>query len=134
MKYSTDDIKLISLVENITRANVKDYFDGDALVFIIAQGELRKAIGDRGANVKRLEQMLKKRIKLVEHSPDLMQFIKNVIAPNQVSEIKQENKTITLYSKDLKNRGYLIGRAASTLRTNEKIVKQYFDIEEIKVI
>ena len=81
-----------------------------------------------------MEYMLKKRVKIVEYSSDLTQFIKNVVSPLELREIRTEDARIFLDAKDLKTRGLLIGRSASNLRFFESIVKRYFPIEEMRVI
>ncbi len=135
MKYTADNIKLISLFEKITRANVKDlFFHNDQPIFVVSEGELRKALGRENFNLKKIEGLLKKRIKIIEYSSSLLQFVLNVIAPIKVADIKEEGSKVILVSKDTKTRGYLIGRAAETLRSNEKIVKKYYPIEEIRVV
>lgn len=134
MKYDVEAIKLISLFEKITRARVKDLFIGDTPVFVVVEGDLRKALGKNNTNLQKIERLLKKRVKVVEFSSSRLQFVLNVIAPIRVADITQENNTVVLKSKDTKSRGYLIGRAGSTLRHFEKIVKTYYDIDEIKVV
>jgi len=52
----------------------------------------------------------------------------------KVVDIKQEEKVVVLTAADTKTRGILIGRQAQNLRNFEKIVKKYFDIDEIKVV
>ncbi|RJQ17038.1 NusA-like transcription termination signal-binding factor [Candidatus Woesearchaeota archaeon] len=132
--YTNDDIKLISLFEKITHAQVKDLFLQQQPIFVVAPGELGKALGKNKMNLFRLENMLKKRVKVVEFSDSVLQFVLNVIAPLKVTDIKQEDKIIILTGNDMKTRGYLIGRNASNLRNTEAIVKHYFPIDEIKVV
>lgn len=134
MKYNVDNIKLISLFEKITKARVKDLFMMSQPIFVVAEGDLRKALGNQNRNILRMEKLLNKKIKIIEYSSSLLQFVLNVIAPIKVADIKEENNKVIIVSKDTKSRGYLIGRAAEILRNNEKIVKKYYPIEEIRVI
>jgi len=135
MKYTAENIKLISLFEKITRAGVKDlFFQNDQPIFVVFEGDLRKALGRDNSTLKKIERLLKKKIKIVEYSSSLLQFVLNVIAPIKVADIKEEDNKIIISSKDTKTRGYLIGRAAQNLRNNEKIVKNYYDIDEIRVL
>ena len=135
MKYNSDTIKLISLFEKITHARLKDLFYQPGPIFVIEQGDLRKALGKDNANIKKLEHLLKKRIKIIEFSSSVLQFVLNVIAPIRVADIKEEDDKIIIVSKETKSRGYLIGRAASNLRNFEIIVKKYYPtVKEIKVV
>ena len=112
MKYTVDDIKLLSLFEGVTHAHVKDLFMGETPLFIIAEGQLGKALGRDKSNVLRLEHLLKKKVRMVEYSPMVLQFTLNMVAPLQIADIKQEGKIIIISGKDPRTNGLLIGRNA----------------------
>ena len=64
---------------------------------------------------------------------NMKEFVKNVIYPLKVTDIKEEEGVITLTPMDHQTRGMLIGRSAQNLRGFEDIVKRYFEITEMKV-
>lgn len=128
-------MQTIALFEQLTGAHVKDCVPSDEqVIFIVHEGESAKAIGRGGQHVRNLENKLKKRVKIVEYHTDVMQFVKNVVAPLELKEVKMEDSTVFLSAKDLKTRGLLIGRGASNLRLFEAIVQRYFPIKELRVI
>lgn len=132
--FDMDTMKIISLFQAITHASVKDCIsDDNELVFIVGPGELGKAIGKAGANVKRLSSALKRKIKIVEFSDQLFTFIKNLIQPLRVANVEESEGVVTLTPPDITTRGYLIGRGGSALRLLEERVKRHFPIKEIKV-
>ena len=60
--YNSDSMKFMSSFEMITRSRVKDLIiHNDILFFIVQPGEIRKAVGPKGANVRKLEKILKKK-------------------------------------------------------------------------
>jgi len=135
IKYDINLMKFISLFEGITRAAVKDCFElGERLVFIVKEGNIGKALGKGGSNIKRLERMLKKKLRIIEFNDDLHQFIQNVVYPSKVKDISEEEGVITITPPDSETRGYLIGRSAVNLNITKEIVKRYFDIKDIKVV
>ncbi len=128
-------MQTIALFEQLTGAHIKDCVPSDEqMIFIVHEGEMGKAIGKGGQNVRNLEYKLKKRVKVVEFHTDILQFVRNLVAPLELREAKLENAILFLSAKDLKTRGLLIGRGASNLRLFEAIVQRYFPIKEIKVI
>jgi len=132
--YDAALMKIMSLFENVTRARIKDCIIQDnQLLFVVQPNEIAKAIGPKGKNVKKLEAMLKKRIKIVEFNEEPATFIKGLVHPLQVREVNEEDGVFTITAADLKTRGLLIGRNASHLRAFESIVKRYFPIKELKV-
>lgn len=134
IKYDSDLIKLITLFESMTGAKVKDCISNEKLIFIIEENEMGKAIGKNGINIKRMENMLKKKIKLVEFSNDILQFVKNIIHPIGALAIKQEDGILAIRGKDANTRAMLIGRERQNITHLNEIVKRYFDIKEIKVV
>ncbi len=136
IKYDSSSIQLISMFERMTSAKLKDAFEIDNLqVFVVQPGFIGKAVGKKGANVKKLADMLKKNIKIIEYNPKIEVFAKNVTFPIIPARIEydQKEKILTLVPKDMLSRGLLIGKNAVKLRETEKIIKRFFDIEEVKV-
>ncbi len=136
IKYDSSSIQLISMFERMTSAKLKDAFEIDKLqVFVVQPGYIGKAVGKKGINVKKLADMLKKNIKIIEYNPKIEVFSKNVTFPIIPARIEydQKEKILTLIPKDMLSRGLLIGKNAVKLRETEKIIKRFFDVEEVKV-
>jgi len=131
--YDANVMQMMSMFEQMTRAQVKDCVTGNPVLFIVQEGEIAKAIGKGGQHVRNLEKRLKKRVKVVEFSSDLAQFLKNLVAPLALSKVERDGEKLIIAAKDLKTRGLLIGRNASNLRQYEAIVQRYFPITEIRV-
>lgn len=88
IKLSLDDIGYISLFENTTHAKVKDCFlneKKDKITFVVNEGQAGIAIGKGGANIKNLENKLKKKIEVIEFSEDPLKFVTNIFRPIKVS-------------------------------------------------
>ena len=127
-------MKSMQLFENLTRAKLKDCIANEGLIFIVEENEIGKAIGKGGSNVHRLEGLLNKRIKIVEFSSDVKQFIRNFIMPLEVKDVNEENGIITIFGPDTKTRGLLIGRDRKNLENLKDVVGRYFTVEDIKVM
>jgi len=64
IKYDENLIKYISVFESITNTKLKDCIaEDDRLLFIVEEGQIGKAIGKQGSNIRRLEDLLKKRVR-----------------------------------------------------------------------
>lgn len=135
IKFDADLIKFMSLFESVTRSKLKDLVPQEnLLIFIVEPNEIGRAVGKGGSNVRRLEQYLKKRVKIVEFSPDKLQFIKNMIFPLVAYDIREEDGIVTITGPDMKTKGLLIGRNAHNLRQLENVIRRYFEVKEIKVV
>mgnify|MGYP001578029970 FL=1 len=139
-------MKLITLFESMTGAKVKDCISNvdmrgsrkdsltNSLIFIMEENEMGKAIGKNGVNIKRMENALKKKIKLIEFNNDVLQFVKNMIYPIEIFDIKQEEDDIIIHGKDTSTKAMLIGRERQNINHLIGIVKRYFNVKDIKVI
>ncbi|MFH0961458.1 MAG: NusA-like transcription termination signal-binding factor [archaeon] len=94
IKISTDDFRFISLFESLTNAGVKDCITyPDKVVFIVNEGDMGLAIGKAGANVKKVEDALGKKIDLIEYSKDPIQFLKNLVYPVKIKNAYTAQKS-----------------------------------------
>lgn len=129
-KFDTRLIGFITTFENITAARVKDAFiEKEQLVFIVNEGDAGKAIGKRGAKIKMISGILKKKIKVIEFNSDVKEFIKNIIDPLKVEEIESKEDKIILRSNDLRTKSILIGRNRENLNNLNNTVKKYFKVD-----
>ena len=136
LKLDTELIRLISLFEKITRSKVRDcFYFKDKLVFMVEKGEMPKALGKNKGNIFKIEKLVKKKIKIMEYSSEMLQFIINLFAPLKVQDINEEENIVTITGPDTKTKGLMIGAQAQNLRAYETIAKQYFpQLEKIKVV
>jgi len=133
--YDLDMIKTINLFEQVTHARVKEaFYMKDVLTFIVLEGDKFKALGKNLSNLHKMEQMLSKKVKIVEFDSDITKFITNLIYPYRVESVVLNDKIVTITDSDNKTKGLIIGAKAQNLRMYEGIVKKYFEIEEIKVL
>ncbi len=125
---------LSSLMEKITHARVKDCFkDEEIIYFVVAPGELGKAIGKGAINIRRMQEELGKRIKVIEYNDEILNFIKNIIYPAKVEEIVEENSVIFIKDSSKKTKSLLIGRGGKNLKLINRAVKRFFN-KEVKVV
>jgi len=133
--YDIKAIQIRALFESLTRTTLKDCFENqDKMLFIVMPGQIRKSLGKDNSNVKRVEAKIGMRIKIIEYSPNLLQFVTNIIYPLKINDITKNNEIVTIKGKDKKTNGLIIGIRAQNLRNTEKIVQKYFpEVKEIKV-
>lgn len=136
IKYDNTLLKLMSFFETITQAKLKDCFvdQNSMLVFVVEPAQYGLAVGRAGSNVKRLEAVLKRKVKIVEFSGDIASFITSLIQPSKAKDISVSNDVVVITPVSSESRGYLIGRAGRNLRNYESIIRRYFPIKELKVL
>ena len=105
------------------------FFEDEKLVFIVKEGDLGRAIGKQGSTIKRLSSIIKRDIKLLEYSDDLIQFVKNLIYPIEVQKLYKEDSTIFIEEPNNKIKGKIYGRDRKNLSYINDILKKYFNCE-----
>lgn len=135
IKYDASLMKTMSLFETITRTKLKDSFvdNNNLLIFVVNPTEISRAVGKGGQNVKKLERMLNRKIKIVEFNPSLLQFVSNLVYPLKLKGIEEADGVVTLTGPDTRTKGLLIGKNSQNLKNYTQIVKRYFDIKKIRV-
>ncbi len=133
--FDVDTLNLMRVFDNVTHASVKDCIvEDERILFVVNEGELMKALGKGAVNIKRLSEILKKKIKIVEFSNDLLKLVKNFINPLKAENITEQDGVVVIESSDTKVKGLLIGRAAKNLRKLEEYIRRYQPVKEIKVV
>ena len=135
-KYNLEVINHINIFENITKARVKDCFiDGNnKFVFIVNKEDIGRAIGKNGMNLKRVENVLKKRIKVVSFSDDVKEFVVSYSNPVKIEGVTVNDNIVEIKVNGMRERGLLIGRDKKHLEALKQILKKYYNIEDVKIV
>jgi transcription termination/antitermination protein NusA len=131
--YNEAILKYISIFETLTGAKVKDCIVDEQILFVVEKGNMGLAIGKGGQNLKRVQNVLNKTIRVIEFDEDIEQFIKNYSYPLRELIVQKENKIIKIRGKDTKTKGLLIGREKTNLKRMINIINRYFDIDDVIV-
>lgn len=138
IKITPEELKYMSLFQDITRVVAKDCILDDAnnrIIFLIDPQNMGFAIGKNGSNVKKLRKLIGKDVEIVGYSDNLEELVKNLMSPARVKSIKvvQSNsnrKTIYIYV-DTQDMGMAIGRNGRNVARAKLILKRYMDIDNV---
>lgn len=134
LKLDQGDLALSSLMERVTHARVKDCFqDADTIYFVVAAGEMGKAVGKGGVNIKKAQEELGKRIKVIEFKENVSDFVRSIIYPLVVETITEENGVVLIKDNNKKTKSLLIGRESRNLQLLNRAVKRFYNVE-VKVV
>lgn len=141
IKFTSTEMKHIALFESITHTTVKDCIiddENDRVIMVVKQGELGAAIGRRGRNIRLLERLTGKKHEVIEHSEDPVQFIKNVLRPAKVKEVRvterADGKKIAVVTVDPKDKGIAIGKNGKNAERLRFLMKRYFQIQNVSIV
>ncbi len=133
MKITLDEnaLKQMNLFQSITGVSPIDCLEEEeTLIFVVNLEDLGKAIGKDGKNVKNLKSLFKKGIYIFGFVDDLQGFLKVLIPEARDVEIKDKKIVVTV---DNDKKARVIGTNGKNIKIKRKILRRFFDIEDLKV-
>jgi len=140
IKLSTDQMRLISLFQNVTKATARDCLDDekqDRVIFVVNEGKMGLAIGKGGSNIKSLQNILKRNVELIEHFDDPIKFLKNILNPKFVKKVKldtnADGSSRAIVIVDHGKKGLVVGREGRNAEKARLFAKRYFNISNVLI-
>lgn len=140
IKLTTDQIKLMSLFQNVTGATARDCIEDPKLnriIFIVNSGKMGLAIGRHGSHIKNLQNIVKRDVEIVEHDDDPATFIKNMLNPKFVSKVnlnkRADGSMQAIVMVDAKKKGVVVGREGRNAEKARLLAKRYFAITSVLI-
>ena len=140
IKLTTNELRLMSLFQSITKVTARDCLDDqkyDRIIFVVNEGKMGLAIGKNGSNIKSLSNVLKRNIELVEYFDDPSKFLKHVFNSKFINEIKLTEKvdgsSQAIVLVDASKKGLVVGREGRNAERARLLAKRYFDISTVLI-
>jgi len=141
IKLTPDELRLISLFQTISSASARDCIVDDKMervIFIVNKGQMGLAIGKGGATIKQLQNVVSKKVELVEYSDDASEFIRNILNSEMVNEIKinerSDGSKQAVVFVDPKRKGVVVGREGRNAEKARLLAKRYFQISNVLIV
>lgn len=131
------DMRHLNLFNQITKIHTRFYARyNNAVIFCIPKEFVMKAVGEEGKNIKRLREILGKKIRIIQMPRGLYDargFIQTIIKPAIFKDFEIRGNEIIITAGNMQNKAALIGRNKVRLIELQKIVKDFFG-KELKII
>ncbi|MBI4210551.1 MAG: NusA-like transcription termination signal-binding factor [Candidatus Diapherotrites archaeon] len=129
-------IQLMNALDSVARVNAKDCFvEGNSVVFVVPEKDMRQAIGKNGSTVERMEKLLGRKVELFEFSQEPEKFFGKAFFKAKVekAEIRQlKDRKIAVVNVDAENKK-LILRNMMRLKKVKEIAKRNYGIDEVRI-
>lgn len=139
IKLDSDKIRKISLFESVTGAATLDCVEsqnGNKLTFVVKKGEVGKAIGKNGGNIRKVRQMLGKSVDVVEYSEDPADFIANIFSPIDVKNVEiidsKEGK-IAKVDVNRSEKGRAVGREGWNIKRARELLARHHGVSDVSL-
>jgi len=141
IKLTSDELRLISLFQSITSATARDCIVDDKMervIFIVNKGQMGLAIGKGGATIRQLQNVVAKKVELVEYSDDPSEFIRNILNSDMINEVKMNERVDgtkqAVVIVDAKKKGVVVGREGRNAEKARLLAKRYFQISNVLIV
>jgi transcription termination/antitermination protein NusA len=141
IKLTSDELRLISLFQSITSATARDCIVDDKMervIFIVNKGQMGLAIGRGGATIRQLQNVVAKKVELVEYSDDPSEFIRNILNSDMINEVKMNERVDgtkqAVVIVDAKKKGVVVGREGRNAEKARLLAKRYFQISNVLIV
>ncbi|MDH7593890.1 MAG: NusA-like transcription termination signal-binding factor [Methanomicrobiales archaeon] len=135
-----DCMRIISQFETLTGASSRDCIiddRNDRIILVVNPGEMGKAIGKKGASIKRASEEMGKKIEVVEYSTNPEQFLKNCFLPAHITSVEfmdQNGEKIARVVVRDEERGIAIGKEGKNIFKAKRLAQRQHDIVDVQLI
>jgi len=122
-------MRYLNLFGKITRVSTRYCFKyNETLVFCVPKRLVSKAVGENGKNIKELNKILRKKIKVIpapKGIQDIKDFISAIVSPVTFKDLEVTADEIVLNAGS-QSKAALIGRNKRRLLEMQKIANNFF--------
>ena len=126
------DMRYLNLFGKITHVNTRFCFKyNETIIFCVPKNLVSISIGEKGNNIKKMNEILGKRIKVIPEPKgidDAKKFIELIVSPVTFKDLEVVDNEIVLTAGS-QSKAALIGRNKRRLLELQRIAKDYFGKE-----
>lgn len=141
IKLTSDELRLMSLFQSITSATARDCIVDDRMervIFVVNKGQMGLAIGKGGSTIKQLQNVVAKKVELVEYSDDPADFIRNMLNADMVGDVRISDRNDgtkqAVVVVDARKKGAVVGREGRNAEKARLLAKRYFQISNVLIV
>jgi NusA-like KH domain protein len=129
-------IRYLNLFEKMTKVRTQHcFFYNSTIIFLVHPQDVSRAIGESGKNIKKLSQIMEKKVKIIpipKGPEEIEKFILDIVYPVKFKSVEVKDGCVTI-SAGMQSRAALIGRNKTRLNEMKEILEHYFGIKELKI-
>jgi len=103
----------------------------DRIIFVIKAGDMGYAIGKKGENIRRLQNVTGRKVEMVEFAENLQEFLANIFKPAHVLRYAsdEQSKKMNVYVSDKNDVGIAIGKGGCTIEKARLLIRRFYGYE-----
>lgn len=141
-------MRYINLFSSVSRISTTDCFVyNNTIYFAVPTAMISKAVGKSGANVKRMAETLRKKIKVIpmasvekfeagnteQKNKILTEFVKEIVSPLDFEKLELNEGAVSI-SGTREQKAMMIGRDRARQNELQDILSRTFGVKELKFV
>lgn len=134
------DMKLmryLNVFEKVTRVSTRYCFlYNNTIIFAVPKSKVSKAVGKNGANVKKIGEIFRRKIKIIplpNDKEEISEFVKNIVDPVTFNKVDIKNDEVVV-NAGRQSKAALIGRGRIREKELEDILNTLFNIKKLRIM
>jgi transcription antitermination factor NusA-like protein len=131
-------MRYINLFEKISRVSTTKVFTyNNQIIFAVPKDKVSTAIGKSAVNVKKLSDILRKKIKIVtmpsiDDNDGIGKFVTEVVAPVEFNKVEINDNSVVI-TAGRQSKAALIGRNRIREKELGDVLKNFFHIGKLRI-
>jgi len=131
-------MRYINLFSKTTKIQTRRVFVyNNQIVFAVAESKVSLAIGKGACNVKKMNEILRKKIKVVampdvDDANGIKKFVEDVVSPIEFNGVELRGDSLTI-NAGRQSKAALIGRERVREKELSDVLKSYFGITKFRI-
>jgi transcription antitermination factor NusA-like protein len=129
-------MRYINLLDKVSRVKTtKCFVYNNTIFFAVAENMISRAIGPGAINVKRIEESLGKKVKIirdvqfVQIPTEMNKFLQEIVMPIKYKSFEMKEGVATVTAGNQQSKASLIGRNKRRMEELKKIFHDIFNVE-----
>ena len=131
-RITVDELKFMSIFSEVTGATpIRCIVEEESgkLLFLVSKGELGKAVGRNGRNIRVLSELFKRSVEVYEYSDNIEEMVRNLFPGVRILEVsvsdRGDEKLVSIRAKE-EDKGKAIGRNGKNVKRASMILSKVF--------
>ena len=131
-------MRYINLFERISRVSTtKCFVYNNQIIFAVPKAKVSLAIGKGAVNAKKLNEILRKKIRIVampsiDSDDEIGKFVGDVVEPIEFNKIEVKENSVVI-SAGRQSKAALIGRNRVREKELSEVLKNFFHIAKLRI-
>ncbi|MFH1238075.1 MAG: hypothetical protein ABIH79_02670 [archaeon] len=132
-------IRYLNLFARVTKVSTtKCFFYNNQIIFAVPKTQVSRAIGRDGINVKKLNGILRRKIRVVampmiNNNDEIGKFVEAVISPIEFNKIEVKENSVVI-NAGRQSKASLIGRNRQREKELSEVLKNFFNVVKLRIV